>query len=94
MAIHDDWREAYNGVQAWSEEVPHRTCTTMAYNQLVMEAFPAFRVLLSDLERETRMRLAEPQAFAAEEPVTIPVVLRIGDVLLVCMPHHVHDDNR
>ncbi len=77
MALQDDWLESYRGATPFSEEVPHRTCTTMAHNQLMMEAYPAFRRLLSDLERETRARLAEPQTFAADEPVTIPVAVHV-----------------
>jgi hypothetical protein len=77
MALQDDWLESYRGATRFSEEMPHRTCTTMAHNQLMMEAYPAFRRLLSELESETRARLAEPQAFAADEPVTIPVVIHV-----------------
>ena len=77
MALQDDWLESYRGAERFSEEEPRRTCTTMAHNQLMMEAYPAFRRLLSDLEQETRSRLAEPQAFAAEEPITLPVVVHV-----------------
>lgn len=77
MAISEDWLEAYGDVALSEEETAHRSCISMATNAALMEAYPVFRSLLSDLERETGARLAESSAYAEEEPVTIPVVVHV-----------------
>ena len=76
MSLRDDWLQSYDGAQAYGEEV-RRTCSTMAFNQALMERHPAFRRLLGDLEHETHRRLEEPTAFAEEDPVAIPVVVHV-----------------
>lgn len=76
MALQDDWLNSYGAI-AFADEGPRRTCLTVSHNQAVMERFPVFRALLSELERETGRVLSEPAPFAADEPVTIPVVVHV-----------------
>ena len=40
MALQDDWLAGYTGATAFGEAPPHRTCTTTAINQLLMEQHP------------------------------------------------------
>lgn len=77
MPLQDDWLASYAEATTYGEEPPRRTCTTTAINQLLMEQHPVFRLLLSDLERETRARLSEAFSFDADTPVTIPVVVHV-----------------
>jgi hypothetical protein len=75
MSLQDEWLNSY-GPMMFAEQ-PRRSCSTMAINQSLMEFHPAFRRLLSELERETSARLAAPVAFAVPELVTIPVVVHV-----------------
>jgi hypothetical protein len=76
MSLNDSWREAYGTAEALSAS-DRRSCGTMAANQMMMEQFPVFRRILSELEAETSQRLAEPAAYAEWEEVVIPVVVHV-----------------
>lgn len=76
MALRDDWLRSYSEPIALSE-ASHRSCGTVPNNQALMENYPVFRSLLSELERETAARMSEASAFSAEDPVTIPVVVHV-----------------
>lgn len=76
MSLQKTWFDSY-GAAAFAEEAPRRSCSTMAINQALMETYPVFRHLLSELEHQTAARMAEPQPFGADDPVTIPVVVHV-----------------
>lgn len=76
MALQDEWLSAYAAdAQGAREDAPTRSCATMAAHEELLEQFPVFRRLQSDLEREIDARMREPMAFGAEDPITIPVVV-------------------
>lgn len=77
MTLRDDWLRSYSEPVGFSEGAPKRSCGTVPNNQALMEMYPPFRRLLSELENEIAARMAEPAAFAGEEPVTIPVVAHV-----------------
>lgn len=77
MTLNETWLQSYANANVFAEEAPHRTCTTAAFNQTLMERYPVFRSILGELEHDTRRRLAEPSTFAEEDPITIPVVVHV-----------------
>lgn len=76
MNLQEDWFATYREARGTRAE-RYRTCTTVGHNAMLMEQYPAFRRLLSDLEHETSARLSEPGATAADDPVTIPVIVHV-----------------
>lgn len=77
MPTQEEWLAAYTNFAQADRQAPVRSCATMAAHETLLESFPMFRALQSDLERDVDAAMREPMAFGADGPVTIAVVVHV-----------------